>query len=306
MRLNLAFGEEKPELSKDWKEKGNFFYRRNKFYNAIRAYTSGIQENPKDASLFANRAMVFMSIGHPTFALADAEESLKLEPSNVKVMWRKAVALCRIKRHKDAISFLKKVIPDIPNGTGKELKNLLLSTEAVWNTGRLGQHSLEEAKRFPPGIYLNYAEYKGPIRISKIEGKGRGLVATKEIPFGALVIASRAFDIVSLDSNKVTGALECNVQSMIYNSPSHNRLIASIANRLMTRPELKKELYQLSAGKKYGYIDPSAAEGSELLVDMQRIGGICNINTFGTNANGPDGKDFSGLWILPSYINHTW
>jgi hypothetical protein len=191
---------------------------------------------------------------------------------------------------------------------GKELKHLLLTIENELKEDPSRMY--EASRKFPPGgTYLNYAEYKGPVRITAINGKGRGLLATKAVPHGTFVIASRAFDIVALDITKSVGAFDVNVQSRGCSSPAQGRLITSIANRLVARPELKKELYQLFAGKNLGYIESTATApeaDTNLVVDMQRIQGICDINSFGTDENSSGVGSYCGVWILPSYINHAW
>ena len=306
LTFNTLFGEQVPAFCPDWKERGQCLLRQGLNFCAIRAFTSALHSpfSALDASILSNRAAAFLNTGLPVFALSDAEMALKINPFDITAIWRKCIALSRTKKHKEAIAFLKKIIPTVPDGLVKELKELLAKTEAVWETGRLGQHALEVAKKSPPGAYLNYVEYKGPIRVAAIEGKGRGIVATRNIPFGQLIIASRAFEIATHSTKSDDFILDCNVYSKVYKTPSYNRLVTLIAQRLMTLPDLRKEFYQLSAGKELGHIEPKKGDMG-LLVDMQRIDGICKINAFGTNARDPSGNDYSGIWILPSFINHT-
>ncbi|RUS32635.1 hypothetical protein BC938DRAFT_474805 [Jimgerdemannia flammicorona] len=49
----------------------------------------------------------------------------------------------------------------------------------------------EASSTWPP--YLDHSDYVGPVRITEIPGKGRGMVATKEIANGILLLCSKAF-----------------------------------------------------------------------------------------------------------------
>ncbi|RUS35410.1 hypothetical protein BC938DRAFT_484186 [Jimgerdemannia flammicorona] len=41
--------------------------------------------------------------------------------------------------------------------------------------------------------YLDHSDYVGPVRVTEVPGKGRGIVATKEIGEGTLILYSKAF-----------------------------------------------------------------------------------------------------------------
>lgn len=73
-------------------DQGNDFVKKGKkhYKDAIDCYTRAINQKTKDASmnsiLYGNRAQVNLLLGNYRRAIDDADEAVKLNPSNVKVV----------------------------------------------------------------------------------------------------------------------------------------------------------------------------------------------------------------------------
>jgi TPR repeat protein len=144
-------------------------------------------------------------------------------------------------------------------------------------------------------ISLDVADYVGPIRIADTPGKGKGLIATRDIRRGTLILAEKAFAIGYEEGG-------CS---------HHMNYFSNIIRALQRNPERTSEFYSL-----YGGPD---IDRNELIpdgiIDIHRIHMICNMNSFGWSDNElfvPLGSDYcelipraSGMAIMASFANHS-
>mmetsp|Transcript_40780 Transcript_40780/g.89133 ORF Transcript_40780/g.89133 Transcript_40780/m.89133 type:complete len:420 (+) Transcript_40780:73-1332(+) len=79
---------------------GNNFFSFGCYQQACMCYGEAIELQPENPVLFCNRAMAYIKLEMPELALADAEMSLGLDPSekNIKAYWRQAQALLDLGR----------------------------------------------------------------------------------------------------------------------------------------------------------------------------------------------------------------
>jgi len=92
-----------PVKSQEAKDRGNAFFKEQKFPDAIKEYTEAIARNPSDGKLYSNRAFAYSKLAEFPHALKDAEECIKLEPGFIKGYLRKAAALTAMKRYQEAL-----------------------------------------------------------------------------------------------------------------------------------------------------------------------------------------------------------
>jgi hypothetical protein len=117
-------------------------------------------------------------------------------------------------------------------------------------------------------------------------------------------LASKAFGIAEPETSKgdILTVFDLRRKTVLFASSFH--LIGEVMRTLHKNPHRTSELYQLSAGE----LPP--AELADGIVDPGRIEFICSINAFqGQNAFSMEEQAFlegsSGVWIYPSFINHS-
>jgi len=90
------------------KNKGNAFFKKKQWREAIAAYTEGIEIDPNWEVLYSNRSQAFFYLKKYDKALSDAECCMKANPEYVKGYHRAANALVRLERWIDAMGVLEK------------------------------------------------------------------------------------------------------------------------------------------------------------------------------------------------------
>ena len=86
-----------------FKELGNKAFTQKDFQGAIDHFTKGIDENPKDETLYSNRSACYYNLSNSLKALADAEKCIELKADWDKGHQRKAMALRLQGKYDDSI-----------------------------------------------------------------------------------------------------------------------------------------------------------------------------------------------------------
>uniref|UniRef100_A0A7S2T1G4 Tetratricopeptide repeat domain-containing protein n=2 Tax=Chloropicon primus TaxID=1764295 RepID=A0A7S2T1G4_9CHLO len=84
------------------KERGNSFYVRHQFRQAIEWYTKALDANPVAYDVWTNRASTYAALRMWEEGLADAREAVRINPNWVKGHWRAGVCLVNMNQHKEA------------------------------------------------------------------------------------------------------------------------------------------------------------------------------------------------------------
>jgi len=98
------------EVALQEKEKGNQFFKQNKFSQAIQCYSKAIQLDPHNPILPANRAMAHLRLGNFLEAELDCNEALQRDPNFVKAYARRAAARKELKKFQEAAQDFQKVL----------------------------------------------------------------------------------------------------------------------------------------------------------------------------------------------------
>ncbi|KAI3932083.1 hypothetical protein MKW92_039633, partial [Papaver armeniacum] len=110
------------------KDKGNEYVKMGKkhYSDAIDCYTRAINQKALTESdtsiIFSNRSHVNLLLGNYRRALNDAEEGIKLSPSNVKAHYRAAKAAFSLQLFTEALEFCRRGLEHSP--CNDELKKL--------------------------------------------------------------------------------------------------------------------------------------------------------------------------------------
>ncbi|XP_071685914.1 hsp70-Hsp90 organizing protein 3-like [Rutidosis leptorrhynchoides] len=78
-----------PELAEKEREKGNEYFKEQKYPDAIRHYTEALRRNPKDPKAYSNRAACYTKLGAMPEGLKDAEKCIEIDPKFSKGYTRK-------------------------------------------------------------------------------------------------------------------------------------------------------------------------------------------------------------------------
>lgn len=109
-----------PEISQEEKDKGNDFYKKGQYPEALKAYTEAIKRNPDNNTAYSNRAATYMKLCEFHLALKDCDECIKIAPTFVKGHVRKGGALEAMKQFTKAMDAYQKAMEIDPNN--KEAK----------------------------------------------------------------------------------------------------------------------------------------------------------------------------------------
>ena len=84
---------EKEKKVNELREQGNLEVKHNRFTEALKLYTQGIDLSTGDYRLLSNRSLCYLKLGDPQKALEDCDKCLSLNPNFHKAIMRKAWAL---------------------------------------------------------------------------------------------------------------------------------------------------------------------------------------------------------------------
>jgi stress-induced-phosphoprotein 1 len=104
-----------PAKAEEHRQKGNDFFKAQKWVEAKQEYDEGIRRNPKDAKLYSNRAACLNKLGAAPDSLRDLDECLKLDPTFVRAYARKGQAHALMKEYHKALKAYEaglKIEPD--------------------------------------------------------------------------------------------------------------------------------------------------------------------------------------------------
>ncbi|RUP42945.1 hypothetical protein BC936DRAFT_137855 [Jimgerdemannia flammicorona] len=312
-------GNRSGESAEGLKRNGNEQFGRKEYVAAIASYTRALEVEPGSAIVLSNRAQAYLKLEQFQQALDDVEAALKIDDGSVKTRLRYAKALYGSRKYEEASVVLQKLVQLDAKIT--EINELHLKAQGRIAEQHHGQYKMfdifQEARTTHPP-YLDHADHVGPVRITAIPGKGRGIVTTRDVLEGTLILCSKAYAVVfedELDANLIKISIDHSDKSMT-NTP---HIVARIAKRIQKEPWTAKELYELHAGPD---IPPMEfVDGEVPQIDIERIKNIVRANNFqpddafypqapsndksSATKSRDDFQSGTGLWILPSLLNHS-
>ena len=267
------------------------------------------------ADLLAQRAIGYCRMQHFGSALADVHEALLLDPDSPTCMFAHAFTLAGTQQYAAAV-----VVCEAAEQTQQTVANIVDSTVAE-AAGLVGEKALAalgatiaQAQSEAKGDYdmvhlfcsstkpsvLGCADYLGPLEVVAIPGKGRGLVATKDIRVGALVLVERAYALgssVSVLAQNVASRMAGDTQE---NCCSVQQLCGGpLEDSLEATP-----LHRHRDGRHSALTTPMAIPVAQLRTVIERNGhAIDGCAVDGEMISG--GRRGQGLWRLLPLINHS-
>ncbi|THH28526.1 hypothetical protein EUX98_g5653 [Antrodiella citrinella] len=92
------------------KTEANTAFKEHAFNKAVLLYSQAIELNPRDATLWSNRAFTRIKLEEHGYALSDATTAIELDPKYSKAYYRRATCYLQIMKYKQAIADLKRVL----------------------------------------------------------------------------------------------------------------------------------------------------------------------------------------------------
>lgn len=105
--------DENKAKAEELKNQGNEWLKLIKYQKAIDCYTDALEFN-RTAVILSNRALAYIKAELPGAALADADEAIKLDPTYVKAIYRKASAHLEMGKLDEAAKDFKAVLAIVP------------------------------------------------------------------------------------------------------------------------------------------------------------------------------------------------
>ncbi|OBZ82434.1 RNA polymerase II-associated protein 3 [Choanephora cucurbitarum] len=139
------------------KAKGNDYFVKKDYANAIQHYGQAIQLNPTVPVYFVNRAMAYLKLNRFLEAEKDCTQGLLLQPKNVKALWRRGIALKGLGRVNEARKDLEHALTIEPNN-----KSILDELNKL-------PPPVAEKRRLPVKVIdAAYSGPKGPAKVTAI------------------------------------------------------------------------------------------------------------------------------------------
>ncbi|KAG8995509.1 hypothetical protein FRB90_000168 [Tulasnella sp. 427] len=322
-----------PRTEEEWKKQGNGHFRKGWYIPAAVSYGRGLARFPASSVLRLNRAMAYLQLRFFGAALMDCETALEnkelLGSLKPKALFRAAQALYGMGRWDQAerrFTEMELEHPTEVNACKKWVEKcryrMKESTEGKYDWVTMYQN-------VQMGGVLDVADYTGPVRVTKLSscGGGRGIIASRDIQSGELLMVSKAF--VSCPSDDYANPEIFTTINLITNrmDMGYRAVMATkVAERIAGCPDAINSLNQLYAGpggtpplSNFEPVQPSKIDLPRLLnfqenLDVERTEAILSFNGFSIHPFGPGGSqsenanasmDSCGLFLLPSLFNHS-
>ncbi|KAE9613160.1 hypothetical protein Lal_00027632 [Lupinus albus] len=104
-----------PKLADEEREKGNEFFKQQKYPEAIKHYTESLRRNPEEPRTYSNRAACYTKLGAMPEGLKDAEKCIELDPAFVKGYTRKGAVQFFMKEYEKALETYQEGLKHDPN-----------------------------------------------------------------------------------------------------------------------------------------------------------------------------------------------
>ncbi|KAJ0962077.1 hypothetical protein J5N97_029905 [Dioscorea zingiberensis] len=133
-----------PNIADEEREKGNEYFKQQKYPEAIKHYTEALRRNPKDPRVYSNRAACYTKLGALPEGLKDAEKCIELDPTFSKGYTRKGAIQFFMKEYDKALETYQEGLKHDPNNQ-ELMDGVRRCVEQINRTNR-GDMSPEELK----------------------------------------------------------------------------------------------------------------------------------------------------------------
>lgn len=103
--------------AQDHKERGNAYYQRKEYEEAVSCYTKAVDLDPSQHAVYTNRAAAHFALQNYEGALADAVASTTLNDSWTKGYYRQGASLAAMERYDEAVEAYQRGVLEDPTNT---------------------------------------------------------------------------------------------------------------------------------------------------------------------------------------------
>lgn len=104
-----------PKLADEEREKGNEYFKQQKYPEAVKHYSESLRRNPKDPKAYSNRAACYTKLGALPEGLKDAEKCIELDPTFSKGYTRKGAVQFFMKEYDKALETYREGLKHDPS-----------------------------------------------------------------------------------------------------------------------------------------------------------------------------------------------
>ncbi|KAK9513230.1 hypothetical protein VZT92_026779 [Zoarces viviparus] len=97
------------------KQEGNEFVKKGQYQDALGKYTECLKLKPEECAIYTNRALCYLKLERFAEAKQDCDAALRVEPTNKKAFYRRALANKGLKDYLACSSDLQEVLQQDPN-----------------------------------------------------------------------------------------------------------------------------------------------------------------------------------------------
>ncbi|KAL5323956.1 hypothetical protein ACEPPN_008498 [Leptodophora sp. 'Broadleaf-Isolate-01'] len=311
----------------EWKQEGNAYMNEGKFKEAIKSYTAALAISPTSAEaeiVHNNRALAYLKIKKYDAALADTTYIQDLRARSEKALYRGTLALYNLHRYREAFETLQELTTKYPTSKlGAFEMSRVQARLDEQDRGIYNFKKMHKASRLRPPI-IDCSTYVGPVEVRNIPGKGRGLVTTRSMLAGEILMCEKAFSYAHAEQSKDSdGAMTADIGLLVnlhtkrLTIGTHVSQLPGIYQNLANNPSVASEFMGLYSGS-YERADVQIVDGIPV-VDSFLIERIVSLNAFGSpvsskgvvftsatlSKNHSELFGASGVWIKAAYINHS-
>jgi hypothetical protein len=201
------------------------------------------------------------------------------------------------------------------NKENKEAKTELAKSDARISESTSGVFDFENIMRQylnTENLLFDAADYKSDcIKVTDLTNKSKGVIATENIKKGTLLVVSKAISAV-FHSDMLKSRNFCtkiNVASNFHDLNDGSQNFVNTVYSMQSDPQLAKQIYSLYPGREYDRNEKI----NEFIIDISRVEQIQKFNSFAVEnyidilkgKNRSMGEKESGLWLFPSFFNHS-
>lgn len=253
--------------------------------------------------------------------LEECDKALLDDKQKQKHAYRRALALYAMAKYDECLHHLResqKLGESTPDSCSlvQQVKERLLETSA----GPYDWPSIYE--RILEGNPSHISDYVGPVKVVAQGSKGLGVITTRQLAAGELLLVSNPLAIAGQNGKVDCHTLGLNLASKSLDPCSTMDVIAAVYQKLRGQQGLRVPLETLFAGEPF--TRRSLPEGShsersgQAFIDAGRLEGIVTYNSFkpqcittplcsqeSGSAPEDDMKSMTALYHLPSFVNHS-